>query len=267
MRRRVTFWLKLAVGVPAFVGSVLYGGLLLLARRDPAHAARDTARVMARLVLRALRIRVVVEGAEHLGQRPCVVVANHQSWLEYPIFASIFPEGTIILGASYIAKFPLVAWVYERTGNVYLERERKRSAHGTMARLSDAILTRRKNLWVFPEGTRGPGGGRLLPFKRGGFRVAIETGVPVVPVVLSVLQPHLDLGGRRLDDATVQIRVLPPVPTAGLSIHDQGTLIDRVRADMERTLRELETRPGLRTAVTPGGADSRRAAPAARSRS
>lgn len=235
--RVVVFWVRLSLGILAFLVSVAYGALRVLTRWRPASIGVDTARLMARLVLPPLGVGVRVTGGEHLERAaPCVIVANHQSWLEYPVFATIFPPRTIVLGAAYIAKFPLVAWVYERTGNLYLERDKLRSAHGTMQQVVDALTVHRRNVWVFPEGTRGPGGGRMLPFKRGGFRAAIEAQVPVVPIVLSPLKQRHDLAARRLDRGTVDIVVLPPVPTEGLTLRDQDALIADVRARMQAVL-------------------------------
>jgi 1-acyl-sn-glycerol-3-phosphate acyltransferase len=91
---------------------------------------------------------------------------------------------------------------------------------------------------LFPEGTRSDDG-NIAPFKLGAFRLAIESGRPVVPIVLAgarELLPKHSLVFRR--EATLSLVVLPPVPTAGVS--DPQALADTVRADMVRTLARLE---------------------------
>jgi 1-acyl-sn-glycerol-3-phosphate acyltransferase len=89
---------------------------------------------------------------------------------------------------------------------------------------------------MFAEGTRGKERGRLGPFKRGAFRVAVATGVPIVPVVISPLKPQTDLRARRLTPHDVVIQVLDPVFAAGSTHEDENRLGNEVWNRMQRCL-------------------------------
>jgi len=88
---------------------------------------------------------------------------------------------------------------------------------------------------IFPEGTRSKDA-RLLPFKKGAFRLAIESGVAVLPVVLSGTAEGFQKGGTAVGPCDAVARILPPVPTGGLTQADAGALRDRVRAAFVATL-------------------------------
>jgi 1-acyl-sn-glycerol-3-phosphate acyltransferase len=96
---------------------------------------------------------------------------------------------------------------------------------------------------IFPEGTRSRGNG-LLPFKDGAFRIAIETGAPILPLVVAGTRRAMAKGSFRFQRARARVKVLDPIETKGLTLDDVGALRDRVRALIEdahaRLLRELE---------------------------
>ena len=85
------------------------------------------------------------------------------------------------------------------------------------------------NVMIFPEGTRSRDA-RLLPFKKGAFRLAIECGVPVLPVVVSGTAAGFQKGGAKVGPCDAVARLLPPVPTRGLAQADAGDLRTQVRA-------------------------------------
>jgi putative phosphoserine phosphatase/1-acylglycerol-3-phosphate O-acyltransferase len=93
-------------------------------------------------------------------------------------------------------------------------------------------------VFISPEGTRSPEGA-LLPFKQGAFRLAIASGSPLVPVVISGAYELLPRGRFLCRQGTVRMRILPPVPTAGLTVDDLPALMASVREQYERALAEL----------------------------
>lgn len=195
--------------------------------------ARDTARVLARLACRGGDINVrVVDGAQVESSQPCVFVANHQSYIDYPILATIFPARTAIVGKAQIGRMPVIGWLFRATGNVLLAREDARRAAQTVEYLVHIVRAEGRSIWMFPEGTRRRTNDAMLPFKSGAFRVAAAAGVPIVPVVVSSLKPHIDLARRQAEPTTVTIRVLSPYVIAS---DDEGTIrvaITAIRAAM-----------------------------------
>lgn len=231
MIRTLAFWFRLVAGSAGFALSLLYCALRLLAgRRDG--VKRETARVMARLVNRALGIRVVVHGAQNLAVQPCVYVANHQSFLDYPILAAVFPDRTAVIGRASLRRIPVVGWLFQATGNLLIEREDPARAYALLDRAARQLRDG-TSIWIFPEGTRAGALGRLLPFKRGAFHLARQAGVPLVPVVVSPLAPALDLPGRSLQRTVVRIDVLAPVPSGGAGDGAVEGLADAVRCRMQ----------------------------------
>jgi len=132
----------------------------------------------------------------------------------------------------------VVGRIYRATGNLFVERERPRSAHRALQE-AEAAVRAGSSLWIFPEGTWGTVPGRLLPFKAGAFRLAVATGAPVVPVVIAPLKPHVDLEGGRIRRTAVHVQVLEPIPTAGLTEADVQPLLASTQARMQAELDRL----------------------------
>jgi 1-acyl-sn-glycerol-3-phosphate acyltransferase len=240
---RVTFYLRLLAGAAGFAAAVVAGAALFVARRDRTRVPRDVARLIGRLVCPAARLRVRVRGGKHLvAGGPCVYVANHQSYLDYAILGTIYPERTVVLGRADLARIPLVGWLFRATGNLLVERGDVTSRRVALESLADAVRAGR-SVWVFPEGTRNGEPGTLLPFHRGAFHVAARLDVPVVPIVVEPLRPLTDLRARRLTPRTVEVRVLRPVRPRG---RGPGALADDVRARMSEALASAGTGAGAR---------------------
>jgi 1-acyl-sn-glycerol-3-phosphate acyltransferase len=120
------------------------------------------------------------------------------------------------------------------TGDIKVRRGGPESGGEAVAK-ARAYLQRGMSVMIFPEGTRSRDA-RLLPFKKGAFRLAIETGVPVLPVVVSGTAAGFQKGGTTVGPCDAVARILPPVPTTGLTQADAGALRDRVRAAFVATL-------------------------------
>jgi 1-acyl-sn-glycerol-3-phosphate acyltransferase len=168
-----------------------------------------------------------VEGAWPDEGGPFVVVANHQSLLDI-VLLSRMPREMKWVGKEELFKIPWIGWMLRLTGDIAVRRGDSESGGEAVAK-ARAYLERGMNVMIFPEGTRSRDA-RLLPFKKGAFRLAIETGVPVLPVVLSGTAEGFQKGGTTVGPCDAVARILPPVPTRGLTQADAGALRDRVRA-------------------------------------
>jgi 1-acyl-sn-glycerol-3-phosphate acyltransferase len=205
------FWLH---GLTACVGfglTVLYCMIRVSLRYRMTTVAHDTARLMHRLVCPPLRLRVRVNGAERMQiGSPCIYVANHQSYLDYPVLARVLPLRTVIVGKSEMQRIPIVGWLFRRTGNWFIPRGDAMAAQVVLEQLAGEIR-QGTSVWMFPEGTRRSTSEPMLRFRSGAFRLAAMAGVPVVPVVLSSVKPGVDIRARRLEPASLSISVLEPV--------------------------------------------------------
>jgi len=168
-----------------------------------------------------------LEGRWPEAAGPYVVVANHQSLLDIVVLSSL-PHEMKWVGKEELFKIPWIGLMLRLTGDIAVRRGDAESGGEAVAR-AKAYLARGMNVMIFPEGTRSRDA-RLLPFKKGAFRLAIEAGVPVLPVAISGTAAGLRKGGMAVAPCDAVGRILAPIPTAGLTQADALALRDRVRA-------------------------------------
>src|SRR5690606_21124623 len=198
-----------------------YAIVIALIRSDRSRVAYDYARAMVRLMRPPLGLKVQVEGQEHMtAQRPCIYIVNHQSAFDVPVLAELHLPDTVIIGKKELRNIPFFGWLYEATGNILIDRSNTSRAVGRMREAETAIRERGVSVWIFPEGTRGKTPGKLLPFKKGAFYMAVAAGVPIVPVVVGPVAELFDVRKRLIRPGTVQVRVLEPISTEGFGDRD-----------------------------------------------
>jgi 1-acyl-sn-glycerol-3-phosphate acyltransferase len=175
-------------------------------------SGRTTRRVggaWSRALLAVLRVRVRVAGTQHAPRGPAVYAANHASLLDILVLFGHLPVDFRIVYKRSLSLIPLVGWSIWLGGHVPIDR-----SHPFRARRSLETAARRiqkgTSVVVFPEGTRSPDT-TVRPFKRGSFALAIEAGVPVVPVVLAGVKRVVPHGLTTLRPGRIDVELLPPV--------------------------------------------------------
>jgi 1-acyl-sn-glycerol-3-phosphate acyltransferase len=159
-------------------------------------------------------------------RRPYIVVANHQSFVDILLISQL-PWEMKWLSKEAFFKYPLIGWLMRMAGDVKLIRGKRESIKAAMDSCKDR-LSKHVSVMIFPEGTRSEDG-KLQKFKDGAFRLAIETGTPILPLVLDGTHPALQKGDWRFGVADAEVRVLEPIETTGLTLEDVSVLRDRVR--------------------------------------
>jgi 1-acyl-sn-glycerol-3-phosphate acyltransferase len=159
-------------------------------------------------------------------RRPYVVVSNHESFADI-LLISHLPWEMKWLSKAELFRVPILGWMMQLAGDVPVKRGFGPSAVEAMMRCRE-ILASKVSVMIFPEGTRSPTM-ELLPFKDGAFRLAIEAGVPILPLAVSGTGPALPKHDWRFGRSTATVRVLEPVETAGLTVEQVPELKDRVR--------------------------------------
>ena len=199
-------------------------------------------RVFCRGLARFMGWRMEVANRERLdSHRPCVFIANHQSFLDVVTFGSIFPQRTVSAGKREIGRIPVFGWFYRLSGNLVLDRGNPRDARDSLDEAARTIRGENVSVWFMPEGHRNQGA-ELLPFKSGAFRLALAAGVPIVPVVAEPLGVIADTGRQLARPGTLRITVLEPVPTdpppAGTLPELVASTRARMQAELDRLRRE-----------------------------
>jgi 1-acyl-sn-glycerol-3-phosphate acyltransferase len=263
---RTVFFLIPAISVYTIVfGTLSIGSSLLFDRRG--YVGHWCARTWSRLILITTGVRVNVVGLDRLDPgRTYVFVANHQSIYDIPILFWSLPYQLRIIAKESLGRFPILGWHLRRTGHMLVDRRRpnRTKIFGWASRLMADGLS----LVLFPEGTRSRDG-RVGRFKGGTFYVALEAGLPVVP--LSVVgSRHVMLKGRLATyPGHVQLVVHEPIETTTLSGTDPREFADRVRqiitpaaeADVDRSRPDSGREPepsGLRSRSRASGRNARR---------
>jgi len=205
-------------------------------------ALMPVARLWSWLVMKNYRVRYRAEYAPGVpSSSACVFVANHQSQFEIPALVLALPVNFRMVAKRELLYIPIFGWALWLAGFVFIDRHDRGRA---IRRLDRAARTLRRgiSIVVFAEGTRSVDG-RLLPFKKGAFVLALQAGVPIVPVSLSGGHDILPKGGLRVRPGTIEIRFGSPVDTSGYTFEARDALIARVRQAIAAGLQPPEAAP------------------------
>lgn len=180
-------------------------------------------------------IHVTVEGEQHLwSQRPAVFVFNHQSAIDPLLVCKLLRRDFVGISKQEVRDYPILGQAFELAGTIFIDRFNRTEAIKALEPAIDA-LGRGLSIAIAPEGTRSLGP-RLGQFKKGAFRIAMAADVPVVPIVIHNALDALPKHGMIIRPASVEVTVLPPVPTSDWSHDDLDARIASIRQDFRRTL-------------------------------
>lgn len=221
---RTVFFLIPAIAVYTIVlGTLSLFSTLLDRSGDLGHRC---ARAWAWLILKTTGVIVDTRGLDKLDpQRSYVLASNHQSIYDIPIVFASVPLQLRIISKDAIAKVPFLGWHLQRTGHLLIDR--KNPGAGILKKMAK-LVSGARSLIIFPEGTRSIDG-RVGRFKGGSFLLAIDAGIPIVPISIAGSR-HVMLKGRLMTcPGRVMLSVHDPIPTAGLSREHARDLAERVR--------------------------------------
>lgn len=179
----------------------------------------------ARAMLLGAGVRMRREGLGHVPRAPCVIVANHSSMLDICVLAAALPLRFHFASRPLFFRIPVLGWAMHLARHARIDPKDPRGARHALDGLG-ARLRRGLSLCLFPEGTRSPDG-RVRRYRRGPFLLAVENGVPVLPVRLDGVFPLLPKGSMRFRPGRVTVTIGAPVATGG---QDARELAQRVES-------------------------------------
>jgi 1-acyl-sn-glycerol-3-phosphate acyltransferase len=192
-----------------------------------------TAMWIARTGLRIAGVHVQVEGMERIDPAATYIfMCNHVSNLDPPILISRLPRRTSVLVKKELFQVPILGRAMLMGDLVPIDRRNREAAVNSM-RAAEQVMAKGLNMTVFPEGTRSPDG-RLLPFKKGPFYLAIDSEVPVVPVTILGSDALMPKGSPIIRFGTVRLVFHAPVCSKGFT--DKEDLIAAVRREIASAL-------------------------------
>ena len=188
------------------------------------------------LALGSAGIRYRVVGREHLPRgRAVVFCANHQSNVDPPVLFQCLNRRLHILYKAGLRKIPVLGRALEAGGFVAVHRDNRERAFQSIE-VAAASVRSGNSFLIFPEGTRSTTDD-LLPFKKGGFVMALASQAPIVPVAISGGRSAMQRGSWIIRPVNVTVRIGTPIDTAGSSFDNRDQLIREVRGRIEEMLR------------------------------
>jgi 1-acyl-sn-glycerol-3-phosphate acyltransferase len=190
------------------------------------------------LKILGLKMRLETEGLK-TQLNPFVIVANHQSNWDLFVLGCAVPRRTVSLGKKSLKWIPFFGQIYWLAGNILIDRGNAVKAKAAMLHTTAVMQEQDTSIWVFAEGTRNLGRG-MLPFKKGAFQMAINAGVPIVPLCCSNYKKTMRL--NRWNSGNIIVKTLAPIPTTGMTLDDMPALMAQCRVQMEACIAELDAR-------------------------
>jgi len=233
---RTVFFLIPVIGVYTIVlGTISILSSIVDRSGDFGHRC---ARLWSRLILKTTGVRLIVTGAERLDPgKSYVIASNHQSIYDIPILFDALPLQLRIVAKASLGSFPFLGWHLQRTGHLLVDR---RNPGADIVRKMRRLVSENQSLIVFPEGTRSVDG-RVARFKKGSFLVAVDAGLPVVPVSVAGSRHVMKKGRLMVCPGDVRVVVHEPIPTIGVTRAGMTEFANRVRdivrGDLDETNR------------------------------
>lgn len=189
----------------------------------------------SRAIVKNAKIELDVRGREHLERgRTYLVMSNHQSLYDVPVIFQVIGPNVRMVAKKELFRVPIFGPALHEGGFISIDRENRMSAIASLAEAKE-LFESGTHVWISPEGTRSRSG-QLLPFKKGGFVLAIETGAAILPISLRGTRDALTAKGlRSVPGARVTVTIHPPIDPNKYDGEKKGAR-DRLMADVRAAI-------------------------------
>lgn len=195
-------------------------------------------------ILRASNVKLTADGLEHVeAGESYIVMANHRSMYDIPALHYLLGRGRDLrwIAKQEIQRVPVFGWAYRLSRHVAIDRQNRKAAIEALKRAA-AESKDGVSFVIMPEGTRNTAT-ELLPFKKGGFHLALDTGLPILPVAIAGSDELMRKGSWYILPGAIHVAVRPAVETRDRDRSDIEGLIERVRGEIESALRAATQNP------------------------
>jgi 1-acyl-sn-glycerol-3-phosphate acyltransferase len=193
------------------------------------------ARWWAKIQLLVSGVRVKVKGLEHLDKEsPNIYMSNHQGSYDIFVLLSCLPVQFRWIAKKELFAIPIFGWAMRAANYISIDRSGKRKALESIERAADKIKGG-VSVVIFPEGTRSRDG-YIQPFKRGGFTLAMKSGVPIIPLTISGSWNVMPRGSMRVRPGEIQVSIDRAIQTTPPSLKQRNVLMEKVRETLEGNL-------------------------------
>lgn len=169
------------------------------------------ARSWGRWIIWASGVRVVVEGGENIApDRAQIIASNHQSWYDVFALSAILPKRFRFIAKAELRKIPLFGLAWESAGHISIQRQDRSKAIAALDKAAELVRSDNSAIMIFPEGTRSIDG-RLQPFKKGAFMLALRTGLEIVPAAVIGSRAVQKKSDWRVRAGPIIVRFGPPI--------------------------------------------------------
>jgi lysophosphatidate acyltransferase len=237
---RVTSLFKLIVGWASLLVSAVFLGtaliLLLPSRTARIRACNYWGHIMGPYYIWLSGCEFEVTGREHLDRnRSAIYISNHTSVLDIMIAIRLSPVGTVGVAKKEIMYYPVFGQLYYLSGHLRIDRANAKRSVASLAGLADLVKRKRLSIFIWAEGTRSRDG-RLLPLKKGFAHLAMQTGLPVVAMVVQGAHKCWEKRTHTINSVPVSVEVLPPIETTHWTPENIDEALEEVHAKIRAAL-------------------------------
>ncbi|MFH1102617.1 MAG: lysophospholipid acyltransferase family protein [Pseudomonadota bacterium] len=213
--------------------AIMIVGLSLFQNND--RTVHTIAQIWGRAILMISRIRVIVKGMSNIDpEKSYIFMSNHQSNFDIPVLLAYLDVQFRWLAKAELFKIPIFGPAMRKAGYISIDRSNRRSAFLSLERAAESIRNG-VSVLIFPEGTRSLDG-NIRSFKKGGFILAVDSGVPIVPVILHGTWSIMSRNGLMIRPGNVILEIGKPVETIHFNRKTKDGLMDKVNQIMRDAL-------------------------------
>jgi 1-acyl-sn-glycerol-3-phosphate acyltransferase len=192
------------------------------------------ARIWGRSILYVSRVHVNIKGLEHIpAGRSCILMANHQSNFDIPVLLGRLPVQFRWLAKQELFRIPIFGRGMRGCGYISIDRTNRKLAFQSLKQAARKIREG-VSVLIFPEGTRSRDG-KIRPFKKGGFVLSVDSGVPIVPIIIYGTYPIMPKGRLLVKSQDVHMEILAPINTSEYTRKTKDELMEKVRTTICET--------------------------------